>query len=568
MDHEWRKMQERKPDDNSRETYAFILTAAARGWHPETLPAVIDLVEEMHERDPANKGYGNYRWYRKNEHPDDFNAVQFCMQTASLTWLLYRDQLVPDARTKLEAAIRLASEGVRNQVVKVDYTNIFLMRLSNAILIGQATNQPALVAQGKAWFTEWFAYTRAHGIHEFSSPTYYGVDLDDLGSLSRYAADPEVRAEANQALQFLWTDIAANWFEPYQGISGAYSRDYGFLTGHGYLDQHLLRAGWLPAPVDGESRPVLNDLAHVDPPANARSRWGDGPRIVAQQYGLNPTQRADHYVGRHFSLGSAGEMYGAQDRLLALTFDGGPKEPIVSFSLEYRDDPYGQSKVASSGGHDKLTHLMPLVGTVQDHAEVLQVLSLDPMHARNPAGGSAPIVYAGVWATVVLPAQVQVWQRDHLAPPGAEIPLDPADTIFLRSGTTAAAIRFVYAQGEDGQPAEISLFRDGAKFGAWRLSALLSPGKPKRTVVAALWVRAAEGLDDQQFARFRFDFNQASLEAHAAVKQHQLTVSVPGMMGQMAVTQDLEKRKTTAATGFDPAALKGILTVDGVEQAL
>lgn len=377
---QWRDLKRRRPDDSSRALYGFVLTALAHAWQPKTVTEAIALAEELHDSDPASPGYGNYRWYWHDTAPNDLNAVQFCMQEASLAWILYRDRLDDAGRAKLSEALALGAKGVVRQKVPVSYTNIFLMKAANAILIGQSTGRPELAQQGKAWFQDWLDYTRANGNHEFSSPTYYGVDAEDLGSLVLYAQDPLIREKASKALVFLWTDIAANWFEPHQGISGANSRDYGFLLGHGYLDQHLGRSGWIKGPVEGESRPVLDDITHVSPPPGIREQWGKLPRMVSQQYGPTPAERAFHYVGRHFSLGSAGKAYGAQDRMLALTFDGGPKQPIASFALDYRGDPYGQGKVDTSHGHGKLTHLVPLIATVQRQAEVLQAVYLDPAH--------------------------------------------------------------------------------------------------------------------------------------------------------------------------------------------
>jgi hypothetical protein len=288
LDRKWEQLQRHESELAVRDVFNFLLTAAARSWRPEKLSAIIDLAESLHDRDPASATYGNYRWYWRDPKPDDRNAVEFSMQAAGLAWVLYRDRLPETAREKLRAALALGVEGMLRHKVDVSYTNIFLMRLANCILIGESTGRPDLVQRGRAWLDEWLADTRAWGIHEYSSPTYYGVDLSDLGGLARYAQDPEVRSRAVSALQLLWTDIAANWFAPFQGIAGAHSRDYGFLTGHGYLDQQLLRACWIDRDPGGESRPVLDDLTYRAPPAGLRAVVDGPPRVVSQQWGRNP----------------------------------------------------------------------------------------------------------------------------------------------------------------------------------------------------------------------------------------------------------------------------------------
>ena len=562
---QWRDLKRKRPDDSSRGLYGFILTALAHNWQPKSVTEAIDLVEQMHDRDKASAGYGNYRWYWHDTKPNDLNAVQFCMQEASLAWILYRDRLDDAGRAKLSEALALGSEGVVRQKVAVSYTNIFLMRAANAILIGESTGAPKLALQGKAWFNEWIEYVRANGNHEFSSPTYYGVDAEDLGSLVLYSQDPEVRDKASKALNFLWTDIAANWFEPHQGISGANSRDYGFLLGHGYLDQHLVRSGWIKGNVEGESRPVLDDITHVSPPPGLREQWGKLPRMVSQQYGPTPAERAFHYVGRHFSLGSAGKSYGAQDRMLALTFDGGPKQPIASFSLDYRNDPYGQGKIETSHGHGKLTHLIPLIASVQRGPEVLQVVYLDPAHTPNPSGLKEPIRYAGVWANLVLPAEVSVWTSQGPVRAGDEIPLPANAPVYLRSGSVVAAVRFVIAKEDTGRDAELSLIRDGSKLGAQRLSLLLAQGEPKKPVCAALWVRAAEDIDDEGFARFRAWFSEANSEASASEGDGLVRVSVPGLEGTLKLRLNGATQEVETAKGADKATLRGILNVNGTD---
>ncbi len=492
FDRTWARYQKRAPDSGSRDIYTFFLNAVALDWRPEKWASIIDLAEELHDRNPDSPTYGNYRWYWRDEHPNDRNAVEFCLQTACLAWVLYRDRLPTDARAKLAAALALGANGMLRHKVPVSYTNIFLMRLANCILIGESTGRPDLVQKGRAWLDEWLAYTRVNGIHEFSSPTYYGVDLEDLGALARYTQEPDVRTESESALRLFWTDIAANWFGPYQGIAGAHSRDYGFLIGHGYLDQQLFRAHWLAQDPGGESRPALDDLAYWDPPPDLRAMVGGPPRNVSQQWGPHPWERAMHYVGRNFSLGTAGESYGAQDKVLALTLAGGPQMPIINFSLDYRNDPYGREKIAEASGHLKLMHLIPFVASVQRGPEALLIATFDPASAINPAGKSRPMNYAGVWATFVLPAAVELWDaHGALAADATEQTLANHDPLFMRYGDTAAMLHFVVARDDRGQPAKILLVRDGLAVGAQRLTAVLASDTPRGRVTAAVWVRAA-----------------------------------------------------------------------------
>jgi hypothetical protein len=540
----WRRAAARDPNIGARDLYEFFLTAVSHGWRPEHWPEIINLAEELHDRDPASPTYGNYRWYRREARVNDRNAVEFSMQSASLAWVLYRNRLPAEARTQLASALALGAEGMLRHKVDVSYTNIFLMRLANCILIGEATQRPDLVAQGRRWLDEWNDYTRKNGIHEFNSPTYYGTDLDDLGALGNYAQAPEVRAAAEQALLLFWNDIASNWFAPYQGIAGAHSRDYGFLTGHGYLDQALARAGWIDAHVIGESHPAIDDLTFWRPPPQLREQAENGsPRFFVHSWGPHPWERTAHYVGKDFSLGSSGAGYGAQDKVLALTLSGGPRMPIVNFSLDYRDDPYGQKKMGTADGHAKLTHLLPFIASVQQGPEALLVAFYNPARAKNPAGGNQPIEYAGMNANFVLPAAAALWDRHGPLAAGATVHVERRSPLFLHYGRTAAALLFVAARDDAGKDVRAAVVRDGQAVAAARLTAVLAAGRPRRPVWVAVWVRAAENIEtDDEFAAFRTKFLESARGA-AVSAGHEIDVTVPGESAPLHLRIDPKRER-------------------------
>ncbi len=562
-DRTWERYQKREPNAGARDIYGFFLTVVAHNWRPEKWAAIVTLVEELHDRDPASPTYGNYRWYWREPKPNDRNALEFSMQCASLAWAAYRDRMPEDVRRALADAFALSAEGLVRHKVDVSYTNIFLMRIANSILIGETTGRPELVAQGRKWFDEWFAYTRANGVHEFSSPTYYGTDLTDLGALANYAQTPAVRAQAAAALRLLWTDIAANWFTPYEGIAGAHSRDYGFLTGHGYLDQQLMRAGWLKN-TSGESHPAIDDVTFWNPPAEIRAAIPAATRVVTQRFGTQPWERATHYVGKNFSLGSSGAGYGAQDKVLTLTLAGGPKLPLVNFALDYHRDPYGQQQLATADGHSKLTHLLPFISSVQRGPEALLIAAYNPATARNPIGGKAPIAYESVNANFILPAAAELWDANGPLASGETVSLAADSPLYLRFQTTAAAIAFVVTRDDTGQPASLAVVRDGGKVGAARFTATLAPGAPRDRVLAAVWVRAVNDItSDAAFAKFRADFLRATESTKISLRADTLDLTVAGTSAPLHLSVDLAHEKRLATDGADPAQQSGILVVNG-----
>lgn len=565
FDRQWRKIEARGPDTTARGSYEFFLNVVAHQWRPENWAALIDSVEELHDRDPASLTYGNYRWYRREPKVNDRNALEFSMQAASLAWAAYHDRLPAEARDKLTAALTLGAEGMLRHKVNVSYTNIFLMRLANCVLVGEALNRPDLVQKGREWLDEWFAYTRQNGVHEFSSPTYYGTDLTDLGGLINLSRTPDIRAKAEAALRLFWTDIAANWFTPYQGIAGAHSRDYGFLYGHGYLDQQLLRAHWMTAAATGESHSAIDDLTFVAPPPDLLTQaTSDVPRLVTQKWGPNPWERATHYVGREFTLGTAGAGYGAQDKVLTLTLAGGPKLPLVNFFLDYHHDPYGQSKMGTADGHSKLTHLMPFVASVQRGPEALLLAWYDPATARNPAGGKAPIAYQDIEATFVLPTAATLFDAEAPLASDAKITLPSDQPLFLRHGHMAAALMFVATRTDRGTTAPVTVVRDGGTTPAQRLSATLVSGTPTGPVLVAVWVRAADNItSDAEFAAFRTQALASARSAKASVAPNRIEVSISGAASPLRLVVDPTHEKRETIEGADAASEAGILVVNG-----
>ena len=51
-----------------------------------------------------------------------------------------------------------------------------------------------------------------------------------------FARQAKTRAQFKAALDYLWGELAANFFTPASALSGPHSRDYDFLLGQGMLD--------------------------------------------------------------------------------------------------------------------------------------------------------------------------------------------------------------------------------------------------------------------------------------------------------------------------------------------
>jgi hypothetical protein len=470
--------------------------------------------------------------------------------------MLYRDRLSKKARSQLESEMRYAIEGIRRHEVLVSYTNIFLMKAANCIFIGEHLPDEALAKEGYAMFDRWLDYTRQNGIHEYSSPTYYAVDLGSLSLLAKYPHDAAVKAKAEQALRLIWTEIAANWFPSFEGIAGTHSRDYDFLCGHGMLDRYLEKAGWLtPAKPPGPD--VFVDLTAWTPPNEIRTILDTVPRTVFQRWGENPWEHSTHYVGHAFTLGSAGTGYCPQDKTLTVNLALGPQAPVVNFAMDERGDPYGQAKVLTGGGHMKLTHLVPFITSVQQGTDALILACQNPQKKPSPFATS-------LVSNIVFPSAATPWLVDgplQFADGETRHDLPSDTTLFLRAGDVAVAMRFVASLDVNGEPARIAVLRDGGKVPAMRFSAFHSETPTNQRAVVAVWIRVAEGLDDTGFAEFRKTSSAAF--THATLSSDVAEVSASAKHGVLRLKADLKAGKRLLCEGFDPKIETGILSVNG-----
>jgi hypothetical protein len=566
LEKRWRNLREPKGRFSTRELFEFTLEQAALNQHPERVERALELAEQKQDRDPRSKTYGNFAWYWEDPKPVDLNAAEFAMQRAALTWILYRDRLSPKAREVMERLIKFSIEGLQRHKVSVDYTNIFVMKTWNCIALGEYTGRPELARAGYAMLDDWLRRVRQVGVHEYLSPTYYAVDFECLGAIARHAKNPAVRAKAALALDYLWTDVAANWFTPAARLGGAHSRDYDYVTGHGGLDQWVARAGWTTV----ERPSTDNNLkqVYVAPPARLETELlALAPRGTRQRWGEPEGESCANWLGCEVMLGSSGAIYtDAMDKTLVVLFGGGPKQAGAEYLMDARLDPYGQNKFPVGGGHNKAYHVQPFTMSVQNGPEAL-LLTTATADGPKPAAFKRCGTNLVCWLShFTFPAEAQVF----VGATGAAVELKdklrlptPDTPVFLKYGNATAALRFVFADTPAGGRAPVELVNDGMKTKTMRLTAVHSEQKPQGRITAALWTRVADNLDDAKFA----DFRKAFATAKPTVKRDAATldVQVPGLSGTLRLTADLKAEKRLAIEGAAPGPRNYLLEVNGRE---
>ncbi|MBC7287727.1 MAG: hypothetical protein H5T86_06725 [Armatimonadetes bacterium] len=523
----------------------------------ERLARLFEVAARMQDRDENSRTFGNFRWYWRDGAVLDANAVEFSMQAASLVWLRHRDKLPTAAREKLEELLRYGIQGCMRHIVPPSYTNIALMNAENLILLGEALEQPDVAQEGYRRLEAVVRDVWDHGIHEYDSPTYYGVDLDCLLLIEAYAQREEAREQARALLELFWTDIAANWFEPAKRLAGAHSRTYDFLYGLGYLDGHLKAAGWLDDPkifgfytVFGRWKPPSQLLEM------SRTRY---PRLVRQRWGIGPGGTKTHWVCPDITISAAGSNYEPMDCPLAADFPGPRGAVRCYFVPDARRDPYGK-KTIPAGPHQKALHLMPLYIGAQRTADALALAVYRPTdYPPNPGT---------LESHFVMPLDVdEIWIGEERFVPPKDEPfareVTAGEAVVIRKGTAALGIRVPWARGLDGGAAPAALVYDGNEWRAMRLTvahhnfwgvvrAAAYPG-------AALWLRAGSGLGDEQaFTAWRRAFAGAQAEVEA--DESHVSVTVAGVDGPVSVAAEAP---FMGLKKIEPEPTSALLEIDG-----
>jgi len=486
------------------------------------------------------------------------------MQSASILWVRHHETMPADARATLLDVIELAIQGSLNHKVKSDYTNIALMNAANLILLGESLGKPDVAAEGCRRLDGAFEYIRKNGIHEYGSPTYYGVDLNDLLSLEAFAQNERARGQARALLELFWTDIALNWFEPAHRYSGPNSRTYDYPYGHGELDDHLYMNGWLadvlwlqihtsPWPI------VYSCLGKWHSPARLHDlSLNSFPRTVRQKWGVDAADVRTNYLAVDVALGCSGANYASMDMPLTVDLPGPLKKPRCYFIPDGRHDPYGIIKVAESAAHNKAFHLKPFFAGAQRSMDALGLVVY--RDADIPSGTQT------LESHFVMPLEVDALQVNDrliaLKDQSWSVEVNPGETVTLRCGTAAVGIRVIWAHSLDGGPAPVSLVYDGNKFKAMRLTVnhRMGEGTAKsNSAGAAFWVRVGSNLKtDTDYDGWRHAFSGAKAEPD--ILPDQLQFKIQGVEGPVTVAA---KEPFKTATTLDPAVPGVVLELNG-----
>jgi len=537
----WRRIAEGEPYETlgARAVFRYGLALCEARQHPERLERLFALAIRMQDRAPESATFGNLKWTWRDPGVTDQNAVEFCCQDGLAVWLLHRDWLPERARAMLHDWLTCAVQGCLRHRVPASYTNIAVLNAANLVVLGETFSRPEVAEEGYQRLDSFCLWVWAFGIQEYCSPTYYGVDLDGLKFLQRFARRDSVRQQASALLDLFWTDIALNWFPAAERLGGPHSRSYDYLHGLGELNRHV-------------SASPLESIP--------------SPRLVRQSWGPELVQSRTHVVYPDVTLGCSGAAYGLQDMPLTVDLAGGPEQVRCYFIADGREDPYGKVRYeTSSARHLKALHLQPFWAGAQRGPDALGLVVYRPRDL-------AAEVVTNVQSHFVLRRSIDgLWLRGrpvHL-PSGSEdtpgrLPLDAGDPIVFRQGTAAVGVRLLWARSQDGAAAAAALVGDGNPYGALRLT--VEHGSDCLTIEpgAALWLRVGGGLETEaKFEAWRKRFETARPDV-VETSDQRLRFEVPGEEGRVAVSAE-SPYGLGGAVELHPEPSRAVLECDGRE---
>jgi hypothetical protein len=536
----------------------------ALGEGPKEAESYLRLALSYQNMDASSPDYGKLMWQAGHPEIKDDNSVEFTMNTFAPAVLRYGDKLSEQFWTQLTPHLQAALVAIRRHQVKVSYTNIYLMKLANLVMLGEILHDPAAIAEGKADLETWLDFTRSNGISEYDSPTYSAIQLVDLEDIYLAPPDAETKARVKVALDYLWSDVAANYFAGRECLGGPVSRSYEFLYQDGTLQNHYYLEGVAPAPIGNDhlggvwlnaSRP---DDYHPAPAILDLARIPE--RITVQRFGTDAGQDRYNYITPDFAIGSASAWYGPQDLAVCAEFVSAKKLPAVAVVADAFDAPFGLTKIADKSGHLKPKHLKALIAAVQEKGTILEVcdLSGDLPHTRSKTIATNIVLPVGVDALYLNGKKLSANRPFNL-------PADEKATVCLREGNAALAVRIFAADGCMGQPAEYAVKYDGNEAGAGRLVAYHYRGRPARQSQAP--VRAGIFMHMEHCAtKADFEAFMARVQAVGIVeKETESEWSAAVDFGETHLSAGLDLKKGQIAfRKIDGQEVEpGVLTVNG-----
>jgi len=558
MDHMWETVQSSTTGIGSRDFCEFLVEAAAKNWPQDRLKTTLLKVSSLQIRNQNSPYYGNFLWRTGDTAPMaqtssfDINGALFCGTMLTLLRFSYYDKLDADNKALLDDIIPLLITAVTRDVHdrRASYTNTWTMRIWILCGLGEVLGDNDALNEGKASLREWMRDIYTNGIVEFNSGIYAQVSARALGCLANLSQDDEIKREAGIGLRY-FSRLQAGNLVSYDDIGMVYggpqSRNYNFAHGRAEPDMfHGMFTGRPQGFYDSHAAWTLS--------AEDRALHQLKNRTLVYRYGSQEERFVVHHVGSQFSMGSLGRPYGNEDKSHVITLFDTDRPAVVHISsvVEGQNDPYGENRSISRRPWHFMRYLNARAHrTIESGSEMVFLLSAnDDQDTRGYANEVnhftviPKVAHDGLWDGNS-PLDVSGWADNYsqvLSPAGNY-------TLFIRFGDAAVGIRYLKVfdtQGNDvlsqvkivNRPYS-TLFNYTRLDTPMVIHAKLADSKPGSSECAAVaaWWRVKEGLNDAEFAAFRSEMINASVQfeqttSNSVVTGYTVKVETPdGVLG-------------------------------------
>ncbi|MBN2544410.1 MAG: hypothetical protein JXB50_01350 [Spirochaetes bacterium] len=538
---------------SSRELFYASLVYLSFEKETDRIDYLIDIADTMQDKDKNSRTYGNFKWYLSETIIKDYNANEFCMQAGLIIWIKYKDRLSASSKTKLFNMIVSSADFSMRRYVKESYTNIALMNVENLILAGEILNNKEILNEGYSRLKNIIFYLYNYGIHEYVSPTYYGVDLDCLGILYAFTKNSEIKLLTKKLIDLFWLDIIVNFHETSQKLSGTTSRTYDYLRNLGYLDKYLYHYGFL------KEKPGLNEsyvfFNFIDiTPSSQLLTFNTYPRLIKEHWGIKKDEARTNYLLHDIALSTSSSTYHTMDVPLSIDIKGDRASTRFYFIPDGRDDPYGKTKIQESA-HMKALHLTPFWTAVQEKGEALALVvyrekDLPKDFKTLKSHIVMPLDFDFVW---INNRELKVNKNDKF-----DFKLKVNDSLLFRKENVFYGVKVILAKDFDDGNCPISFLYDKNKYNAARLTVdHYKQDKGNYKPNAAFFVKIGTELE-KDFNSFKKEF----IEAKAQINYKNSSIDIK-MKTHDSLLEISAKKPFYSSSYLNPKPVNSVLEING-----
>jgi hypothetical protein len=532
---------QRDPDPvEIREITNGALVALSTG-DPAFAEKLLRLAYDQQNMRPG-PNFGEMPWNLGTRTVHDANSIDFATESLGPILVGHARQLSPAFLAYIRPHATASLEELARQKVPVSYTNIYVMNLTNTILIAEYMHDDAMLKRGYQNLDNWLDYTHNNGIHEFDSPVYYAVVLGALYAGYQYSTSPAAHENFHRALDYLWTDMTANYFQGGNKLAGAHSRDYDFLSGIGNIDIYYYIEGFSDTTI---AKPSLEQVVLLDSvlqggyQPSVKHFSADDVRVVTQRWDEGPERYRYTYITPNFALGIANGQYGPQDKMFAVDFapptTGGKGKDIPNIFLATTTTgiPYGKDRSLDRSGHSKPKHLSNGLAAVQENGFALLIAGPDAKSDKDADQ---------FYLDMVLPAAGALTLNDKPVAVSSSLdqPIHAGDTIGIHIGKACFAVTPIAASGP-GMEQMLQADRDGLSDGALRLTTTFRTSNHTESMLSAylVYAQSCTGAGNPAVSLLRSARVQASNGLHQRTIQAQLNGTT------LLIDYDLDQHAST-----------------------